>query len=50
MSIGKSKNKKERKKINDDMVPMWLNWSVATIIATLQPLDKRTIEIYKEKP
>ena len=39
MSIGKSKNKKERKKINDDMVPMWLNWSVATLIATLQLLD-----------
>ena len=39
MSIGKSKNKKERKKIYDDMVPMWLNWSVATLIATLQLLD-----------
>ena len=45
MSIGKSKNKKERKKINDDMVPMWRNWSVATLIATLQLLD-----IYKLMP
>ena len=39
MSIGKSKNKKERKKMNDDMALMWLNWSVATINATLQLLD-----------
>ena len=35
MSIGKSKNKKERKKMNDDMALMWLNWSVTTINATL---------------
>ena len=35
MSIGKSKIKKERKKINDDMALMWLNWSVVTIIVTL---------------
>ena len=39
MSIGKSKNKKERKKMNDDMALMWLNWRVATINATLQLLD-----------
>ena len=39
MSIGKSKNKKERKKMNDDMALMWLNWSVATINAMLQLLD-----------
>ena len=32
MSIGKSKIEKERKKINDDMALMWLNWSVAIII------------------
>ena len=36
MSIGKSKNKK----INDDMVLMWLNWIVATINATFQFLDQ----------
>ena len=36
MSIGKSKNKKENNKINNDVVLMWLNWSVATINATLQ--------------
>ena len=34
--MGKSKNKKERKKINDDMALMWLNGSIATINATLQ--------------
>ena len=39
MSIGKSKNKKERKKMNDDMALMWLNQSVTTINATLQLLD-----------
>ena len=39
MAIGKTKNKKERKKINDDMALVWLNWSVATINATLQLLD-----------
>ena len=36
MSTNKSKNKKERKKINDDRVLMWLNGSVATINTTLQ--------------
>lgn len=47
MSIGKSKNKKEIKKINDDMALMWFNWSVAIIIATLQLLDTyRYIYIY----
>ena len=45
MSIGKSKNKKERKKINDDTTLMWLYWSVATINATLQFLE-REIYIY----
>ena len=35
MSIDKSKNINERKKINDDMTPTWLNWSVATINTTL---------------
>jgi len=39
MSIDKSKNINERKKINDDMMPTWLNWSVVTINATLQLLD-----------
>ena len=31
MAINNIKNKKERKKINDDMVLMWLNWSEAII-------------------
>ena len=39
MAISKTKNKKERKKINDDMALMWLNWSVTTINTTLQLLD-----------
>ena len=39
MAIGKTKNKKERKKINDDMTLMWLNWSVTTINDTVQLLD-----------
>ena len=39
MSIGKSKIEKERKKINDDMVLMWLNWSIAIIIAMHQLLN-----------
>ena len=39
MAISKTKNKKERKKINDDIALMWLNWSVVTINATLQLLD-----------
>ena len=39
MSIDKSKNKNEIKKINDDMGLTWLNWSVAIINATLQLLD-----------
>ena len=39
MSIGKSKNKKERKKMNDDIALMWLNQSVATINVKLQLLD-----------
>ena len=33
------KIKKERKKMNDDMALMQLNWSVITINATLQLLD-----------
>ena len=39
MAISKTKNKKERKKINDDMTLMWFNWSVATINVMLQLLD-----------
>ena len=39
MAISKTKNKKERKKINDDMMLMWFNWSVATINVMLQLLD-----------
>ena len=31
MTTGKSKNKKEKKKIYDDVALIWLNWSVATI-------------------
>ena len=34
MSTSKSKNKKERKKINDDIALLWLNWSVVTINIT----------------
>ena len=33
------KQKTKKKKINDDMALMWLNWSVTTINATLQLLD-----------
>ena len=44
MAISKTKNKKERKKINDDMALMWFNWSVATINATHKLLD---IYIYR---
>ena len=40
MAINKTKNKKERKKINDDMALMWLNCSVVTINATFQLLDR----------
>ena len=39
MSTNKSKCKNEGKKRNDDMALMWLNWSIATINATLQLLD-----------
>ena len=39
MAISKTKKKKERKKINDDMTLMWFNWSVATINVMLQLLD-----------
>jgi len=39
MSIDKSKNKNEIKKINDDMGLTWLNWSVVIINVTLQLLD-----------
>ena len=39
MAISKTKKKKERKKINDDMTLMWFNWSVATINIMLQLLD-----------
>jgi len=35
MSTGKSKEKKK----NDDMVLMWINWSVATINVTFQFLN-----------
>ena len=38
MAINKTKNKKEREKINDDMMLMWLNWSMVTINTTLQLL------------
>ena len=38
MSTSKSKNKKERKKINDDIALMWLNWSVIIINVTFQLL------------
>ena len=48
MSIGKSKNKKERNKINDDIALMWLNWSVATLIAMLQLLEKKSLNIISE--
>ena len=34
--MGKSKHKKERKKINNDMALMWLNGSITTINVTLQ--------------
>ena len=39
MSTNKSKCKNEGKKRNDDMVLMWLNWSIATINDMLQLLD-----------
>ena len=39
MAISKTKNKKERKKINDDTTLIWLNWSIVTINAMLQFLD-----------
>ena len=39
MVVSKTKNKKERKKINDDMALMWLKWSVTTINTMLQLLD-----------
>ena len=39
MVVSKTKNKKERKKINDDMALMWLNWSVTTINTMFQLLD-----------
>ena len=45
MAISKTKKKKKRKKINDDMTLMWFNWSVATISVILQLLD---IYIYVE--
>ena len=39
MEIGKTKNKNERMKINNDIELMWLNWSIVIINATLQLLD-----------
>ena len=39
MSINKSKNKNERKRINNDMALTWRNWSIVTINATFQFLD-----------
>ena len=46
MAIGKTKNKKERKKINDDMTLMWLNWSVATINIMFQVLDRYLLLLF----
>ena len=37
--MGKSKNKKERKKINDAMKLMWLNGSIAIINVMLMWLN-----------
>ena len=39
MENGKTKNKNERMKINNDMALMWLNWSIVIINAILQLLD-----------